>query len=120
MKTEFHRITRLPSYVFAEVNKLKAKYRDQGHDIIDFGMGMQEAVDSKKFHHQWLPDVLVVEEKTLSDELNKELTDIGHKIVNRSSLGRMDCILMNEDGSLDGGADKRGDNTAEYLYFFLA
>ena len=39
MKTEFHRITRLPSYVFAEVNKLKAKYRDQGHDIIDFGMG---------------------------------------------------------------------------------
>ena len=39
MKTEFHRITRLPSYVFAEVNKLKARYRDQGHDIIDFGMG---------------------------------------------------------------------------------
>ena len=36
MKTEFHRITRLPSYVFAEVYKLKAKYRDQGHDIIDF------------------------------------------------------------------------------------
>ena len=81
-------------------------------NVIDYGMGMQEAVDSKKFHHQWLPDVLVVEEKTLSDELNKELTDIGHKIVNRSSLGRMDCILINEDGSLDGGADKRGDNTA--------
>ncbi len=81
-------------------------------NVIDYGMGMQEAVDSKKFHHQWLPDVLVVEEKTLSDELNKELTSIGHKVVNRSSLGRMDCILINEDGSLDGGADKRGDNTA--------
>ncbi len=81
-------------------------------NVIDYGMDMQEAVDSKKFHHQWLPDVLVVEEKTISDELDDELTSIGHKIVKRSSLGRMDCILINEDGSLDGGADKRGDNTA--------
>lgn len=80
-------------------------------NVIDYDMTMQEAVDSKKFHHQWLPDVLVVEEKTLSDELISDLTNIGHKVVKRSSLGRMDCILINDDGSLDGGADKRGDNT---------
>ena len=80
-------------------------------NVIDYDMTMQEAVDSKKFHHQWLPDVLVVEEKTLSDELISDLTNIGHKVVKRSSLGRMDCILVNDDGSLDGGADKRGDNT---------
>ena len=48
MKTEFHRITRLPSYVFAEVNTLKAKYRDQGHDIIDFGMGNPD-IDTESF-----------------------------------------------------------------------
>ena len=36
---EFYRIKRLPPYVFAEVNRLKAEYRDQGMDIIDFGMG---------------------------------------------------------------------------------
>ena len=48
MKTEFHRITRLPSYVFAEINKLKAKYRDQGHDIIDFGMGNPD-IDTESF-----------------------------------------------------------------------
>ena len=36
---EFYRIKRLPPYVFAEVNKLKAKYRAQGRDIIDLGMG---------------------------------------------------------------------------------
>ena len=81
-------------------------------NVIDYNMGMQEAVDSKKFHHQWLPDVLVVEEETLSDELSNRLTQIGHKIVKRSSLGRMDCILIKEDGSLEGGADKRGDNSA--------
>ena len=38
-------------------------------NVIDYNMDMQEAVDSKKFHHQWLPDVLIVEENTLSDKL---------------------------------------------------
>ncbi len=39
MESEFHRIKRLPPYVFAEVNAMKAKARAAGKDIIDFGMG---------------------------------------------------------------------------------
>ena len=39
MTPEFHRIRRLPPYVFEEVNRLKARLRNQGVDIIDFGMG---------------------------------------------------------------------------------
>ncbi len=39
MKTEFHRISRLPPYIFEQVNKLKAEARARGEDIIDFGMG---------------------------------------------------------------------------------
>ncbi|MEM7527601.1 MAG: LL-diaminopimelate aminotransferase [Pseudomonadota bacterium] len=39
MPEEFYRIKRLPPYVFAEVNRLKAAYRAEGRDIIDFGMG---------------------------------------------------------------------------------
>jgi len=39
MSEDFYRITRLPPYVFAEVNRLKAQARANGHDIIDFGMG---------------------------------------------------------------------------------
>ena len=39
MEQEFHRIKRLPPYVFAEVNALKARARAAGEDIIDFGMG---------------------------------------------------------------------------------
>ena len=39
MAEEFYRIQRLPPYVFAEVNKLKAKLRADGQDIIDFGFG---------------------------------------------------------------------------------
>ena len=36
---EFHRIRRLPPYVFAEVNRLKAAARARGEDVIDLGMG---------------------------------------------------------------------------------
>ena len=39
MQSEFHRIRRLPPYVFEEVNRIKARLRAQGEDIIDFGMG---------------------------------------------------------------------------------
>lgn len=39
MKQEFHRIKRLPPYVFAEVNAMKAAARAAGEDIIDLGMG---------------------------------------------------------------------------------
>src|SRR5436305_14670709 len=39
MTPEFHRIRRLPPYVFEEVNRLKARLRADGVDIIDFGMG---------------------------------------------------------------------------------
>ncbi|MFZ1416044.1 MAG: LL-diaminopimelate aminotransferase [Defluviicoccus sp.] len=39
METEFYKIRRLPPYVFAEVNSMKAKARAAGDDIIDFGMG---------------------------------------------------------------------------------
>lgn len=39
MAEEFYRIKRLPPYVFAEVNRLKAERRAAGVDIIDFGMG---------------------------------------------------------------------------------
>jgi alanine-synthesizing transaminase len=39
MNTDFHKIRRLPPYVFEEVNRLKARLRGQGIDIIDFGMG---------------------------------------------------------------------------------
>jgi alanine-synthesizing transaminase len=39
MQTDFHRIKRLPPYVFEEVNRLKAAARAAGDDIIDFGMG---------------------------------------------------------------------------------
>ena len=47
MDQEFHRIRRLPPYVFAEVNAMKARARAAGEDIIDFGMGNPDTPSPK-------------------------------------------------------------------------
>jgi len=81
-------------------------------NVIDYGMTMQEAVDAKKIHHQWVPDILYVEKNSINNETKEQLISIGHKINERGSIGRMDCILINSDNKLEGGSDKRGDNIA--------
>ena len=52
MKQDFNRIDRLPPYIFGEINKLKAKLRKNGKDIIDFGMGNPDTVS---YTHLTLP-----------------------------------------------------------------
>lgn len=47
MTEDFYRIKRLPPYVFAEVNKMKAKARAEGKDIIDLGMGNPDSPTPK-------------------------------------------------------------------------
>ena len=81
-------------------------------NVIDYNMNMQEAVDAKKFHHQWLPDAIIIEENTINNNIKNSLIEMGHNFKERSSIGRMDCILVNEFGKFEGGSDKRGDNIA--------
>jgi len=81
-------------------------------NVLEHQMTMQEAVDAKKFHHQWLPDEVLLEENAFDDKLKTELQQLGHRLEPIPSLGRMDCILVLPNGKLEGGADKRGDNMA--------
>lgn len=49
-------------------------------NVVDYGMNVQEAVDSPRFHQQWLPDVTNVETFALSPDTRKILTDMGHNL----------------------------------------
>lgn len=81
-------------------------------NVIEFGMNANDAVQSPRFHHQWLPDMIQMETKTFSDEVMLELKQKGHHLKDRGRIGRVEVIVINEDGSLDAAADKRGDDHA--------
>ncbi len=81
-------------------------------NIIDYRMGIQEAVDAGRFHHQWLPDQVVYEEDSIDASTITELEKMGHKMIKRASIGRMSAIHISDDNKKTGGADRRGDNTS--------
>jgi len=81
-------------------------------NVIDHGMSMTKAVSEKRFHHQWKPDQIYMEKNAIDQEVIEELKKMGHKVKTRGSIGKVDAILVNPDGSYEGAADPRGDDWA--------
>ncbi|MGY3052928.1 gamma-glutamyltranspeptidase/glutathione hydrolase [Pedobacter sp. UYEF25] len=79
-------------------------------NVIDFGMSMQQAVEAKRFHHQWLPDQVDVEKGALDSIAVQKLKNKGYKIIKSGNIGRVDAILRMPWGKYQGGADPRGDD----------
>ena len=83
-------------------------------NVYEHGMEMQEAVDAPRFHHQWLPDIVVLEPDSFENTVVEELKSKGHTIEAKYSriIGKVDAIHKNEKGQLSVGADTRGDDAA--------
>ena len=84
-------------------------------DIIDFKMKPLEAVRKPRFHHQWIPDELLIE-KDFSMEVKKQLEQMGYKVRQygiagyEGSIGRVE-LLQKLNGKIEAVADSRGDDT---------
>lgn len=82
-------------------------------NVIDFGMDAEKAVQSPRFHHQWLPDIIMTEKDAILPSDRKILESIGHQFKDRDAIGRVEAIVVNEKGKLHGAADRRGDDDAK-------
>ena len=88
-------------------------------NVLEYGMSVNDAVSSPRFHHQWYPDLIVMENEAYSDELNTILTEKNYLIVKlpieedtlgvykRSDIGAVDAILIDDNLKVYGGADLR-------------
>ncbi len=83
-------------------------------NVYEFEMNIQEAVNAPRFHHQWLPDIVLFEPNSFQKETLEELKGKGYTPdeENARAIGKVDGIMVLSNGTLEGGADKRGDDTA--------
>ncbi|MEE3034356.1 MAG: gamma-glutamyltransferase [Bacteroidota bacterium] len=84
----------------------------------EFEMGIQDAVDFPRFHHQWIPEKIEFEKDRFKKELIESLQTKGYDIKSEyiRSIGRVDAIMIDADGFISAGADPRGDDAAAFIY----
>ena len=83
-------------------------------NVIDHGMNLQEAIDSPRIHHQWLPDEIRDEPLGLSADTRRALEAHGHKFATKPSyMGDAQGIMIEDKTSIRlGASDARDDGAA--------
>jgi gamma-glutamyltranspeptidase/glutathione hydrolase len=77
-------------------------------NVLDHGMGIQEAVEAPRLHHQWLPDQIRIEADGVSSDVLEALNERGHGVVVRGTQGRVHAIMIDPiTGERLGAADPR-------------
>lgn len=76
-------------------------------NLLVFDMSAYEAANASRFHHQWLPDVLYLEQNRFSDTKEATLRALGHSIRYRSIGGSLHILRVTKDGHLETGPDAR-------------
>ena len=77
----------------------------------EFNFSIDKAVNSPRFHHLFLPDLIYYEKNILNKSSKDFLNSKGYFLNKTNSvIGRVDAVHVDDEGFLFGGADKRGDD----------
>lgn len=76
-------------------------------NVIDYEMNIAQATWAPRIHHQWLPDEIVLERGDFLSVRMQQLERLGHRVVERGSLGDTQSILI-KDAVMTGASDPRG------------
>ena len=80
--------------------------------VVDFSLDIAEAVNAPRFHHQWLPDQILVEDRLSPDTMNG-LRSKGHKLNIKHFWGDGECIMVDsKTGERLGASDGRNNGKA--------
>jgi len=80
--------------------------------VVDFSLDIAEAVNAPRFHHQWLPDQILVEDRLSPDTMNV-LRSKGHKLDVKHFWGDGECIMVDpKTGERLGASDGRNNGKA--------
>ncbi len=80
--------------------------------VVDFSLDIEEAVNAPRFHHQWLPDQILVEDGLSPDTMNL-LRSKGHKLKVEHFWGDGECIMIDpKTGERLGASDGRNNGKA--------
>jgi len=80
-------------------------------NVIDLHDDLETALKRPRFHHQWSPDELWIE-NTFPDDVRVKLGEMGHKLDLSAPQGAMQAIVVQPDGTLMGVAEPRLNGTA--------
>lgn len=83
-------------------------------ELLCYGSTLEETVSRPRFHHQWLPDSLFLEENKFNDDLLRKLTYRGYDIRERTSWGDLQVVMI-ENGLFTAASDPRGGGVADGL-----
>jgi gamma-glutamyltranspeptidase/glutathione hydrolase len=81
--------------------------------VVDFGLNIQQAVNAPRFHHQWQPDQIYIEDDGISPDTIRLLQARGHKIKQEPYWSDGECIEVDpQTGELLGAPDGRNGGKA--------
>jgi len=82
-------------------------------NVSEFGMSLEDALYAKRFHHQWLPDVIMYEKQGLDTIVQEELKQMGHQFKEVDYIALVKAIQVLPNGLLNGVGDNRSEDHAE-------